>query len=392
MSIAVIGGGIAGAAAAHEIARQGQRPTVFHAHAGASALYSGALDFDAWDRARDDAIEPGLAEFSAALGVWDLGTSAACVATLEGNLRPARGRDRALLDLESCAGKRVAVADLERDDWDGPLLAKSYAASAWAKRTQTRFEAVRVRALESGYERRTSAYDFAAAHDASERASFLLAALRRSNAQVDAWLCGPWLGVERPVAAELAASLGLLVGETTSAPGGAAGARFEAARDRLLWRVAEVKRERVARLEPSKHGFRIQTDAGEAHEFSAVVLASGGVGAGGVVLERAFERAEGTERDSGTGFRLSFAAPVALELGGEIVDGASSLSGIDFVERGLGALLEVGIAVTEGGAARGAPGLFVAGDAVAGRPRSALLAAQSGLGAARRALAHVLSP
>jgi len=384
VSIAVIGAGIAGAAAAHEIARQGQRPTVFHQHAGASALYSGALDFEVWDRVRElFVVEPRLAEFSAALGVWELGASAACVATPEGNLRPARGRDRALLDLEQCAGKRVAVVDLERDDWDGPLLAQSFADSAWAKRTQTHFEAVRVRALESNYERRTSAYDFAAAHDAPERSAFLLAAFRSSNAQPDAWLCGPWLGVERPVAAELRASLGPLVGETTSAPGGVSGARFEGARDRLLSRVADVKRARVARLEPTALGFRVETEAGVGQEFSAVVLATGGVAAGGVLLERSYEHPRGS------GFRLSFAAPVALELDGEIVEGVSSLAGVDFVARGLGALLKVGIAVTETGAARGSPGLFVAGDAIAGRPRTALCAAQSGLAAAQRALDHV---
>jgi glycerol-3-phosphate dehydrogenase subunit B len=386
VSVAVIGGGIAGAAAAHELARHGQRATVFHAHAGQSALYSGALDFEPWDRVHElSVIAPELAQFSEALGIWQLGSTAPTVATLEGNLRPARGRDRALLDLESCAGKRVAVVDPQRDDWDALLLAKSFACCAWAKRTHTQFEAVRVRALQNNFERRTSVYDFAAAHDAPERWSFLLAALRSSGAAPDAWLFGPWLGVERPAAAELTASLGRPVGETTSAPGGTSGARFEAARDRLLSRVAEVKRARVARLEPSPLGFRIETEAGEVQDFSAVVLATGGVSAGGVALERSFDRR------GGSGFRLSFSAPVALELDGEIVEGVSSLASIDFVERGLGALLKVGIAVTESGAARGAPGLFVAGDAVAGRPRTALLAAQSGLSAARRALEHVRS-
>jgi glycerol-3-phosphate dehydrogenase subunit B len=388
VSLAVVGGGVAGAAAAHELARLGERATVFHQHAGASALYSGALDFEAWDRVTELAVvEPGLAEFAAALGVWELGAKAAVVATPEGNVRPARGRDRALLDLERCAGKRVAVVDCERDDWDAPLLARSFSASVWARRTQTTFQAVRVRALQDNFERRISAYDFAAAHDAPERLRFLLGAVRESGASagVDAWLFGPWLGVERAVAGELATNLGVPVGETTSASGGASGARFDGARDRLLSRIARVERTRVARIEPSARGFRIETEAGEGDEFSAVVLATGGVAAGGVALERSFERR------GGTGFRLSFAAPVALELGGEVVEGVSSLSSVDFVERGLGALLQVGIAVAEHGAARGAPGLFVAGDAVAGRPRTALVAAESGLLAARRAIEYARS-
>jgi len=386
VSVAVIGAGIAGTAAAYELARLGERPTVFHQQAGASALYCGALDFEAWDRAAQLAVvSPELAQFTAALGGWELGAAAARVATLEGNLRPARGRDHALLDLEPCAGKRVAVIDLERDDWDGPLLARSFACSAWAKQTHTTFEPVRVRALENHFERRISAYDFAALHDSPARLAFLLAAVRSSHATPDAWLFGPWLGIERAVAAELAASLGVPVGEPTSAPGGSAGARFENARDRVLSRIAALERARVVRIESSARGFRVETESAPMREFSAVVLATGGVAAGGVALERSFERR------GGTGFRLSFAAPVAIELDGEVVEGVSSLSSVDFVERGLGALLKVGIAVTEDGAARGARGLFVAGDAVAGRPRTALVAAESGLAVARRAFEHVRS-
>ncbi|HTA94472.1 MAG TPA: NAD(P)-binding protein [Polyangiaceae bacterium] len=386
MSIAVIGAGIAGTAAAHELARQGERATVFHQHAGASALYSGALDFEPWDRAAElAAIDAQLGQFSSELGVWELGAAAARVATPEGNLRPTRGRDRSLLDLERCTGKRVAVVDLERDDWDALLLARSWATSEWAKTTHTRFEPVRVRALHANFERRTSAYDFAAAHDAPERCAFLLAALRSVAQAPDAWLLGPWLGVERAVAAELSASLGVLVGETTSAPGGAAGARFENARDRLLARVAHVERGRVVRLTPIGTGFRIETEAGVAAEFSSVVLATGGVAAGGIALERSFERR------GGTGFRLSFDAPVALELDHEVVEGVSSLASVDFVERGLGTLLEVGIAASADGSVPGNPGLFAAGDAIAGRSRTALVAARSGLGAAQRALEHARS-
>jgi glycerol-3-phosphate dehydrogenase subunit B len=380
VSIAVIGAGIAGLAAAHQLAELGERVTVFHGAAGASALYSGALDFDAWDRTHE-LIAPSaeLARFVAALGIWELGSSATRVATLEGNLRPARGRDRALLDLEACAGKRVAVVDVERDDWDARLLARSFAEHAWAKQSGTQFQPVRVRALQKGFERRISPYDFAAAQDAPARLSFLLEALQQSEAKPDAWLFGPWLGIERALSVELAASLQALVGETTSAPGGTAGARFERARDRLLGEIADLKRVVVARVEASASGYRVESEDSEAREFDAVVLATGGVAAGGVALERSFERR------GGSGFRLSFAAPVALELGGEIVEGFSSLANLDFVERGLDALLEVGIAVDERGAARGNTGLFVAGDAMAGRARAALAAAQSGIAAARRA-------
>lgn len=384
MSIAVIGAGIAGAAAAHALARAGERATVFHQAAGSSALYSGALDFEPWSRAVGaHEIGANLAEFVGHLGIWELAAAPRFIATAEGNVRPARGRDRSLLDLSACAGKRVAVVDLERDDWDARLLAKSFSASAWARETRTAFARVRVRALQNTFERRISAYDLATLHDGPERVASLLAAIGKSEEKPDAWLFGPWLGLGRALAAELGASLGVPVGETTSAPGGIAGARFERARDALLEKSAVVKRARVTKIESQGRRYRVETAAGDVEEFAAVVLATGGVAAGGVALERSFERR------GGTGFRLSYEAPVAIALAGEVTEGVSSLANMDFVERGLGALLEVGIAADASGAARGATGLFVAGDALAGRPRTGLMAAESGIAAAERALAQV---
>jgi glycerol-3-phosphate dehydrogenase subunit B len=384
VKVAIIGGGIAGAAAAFEIARQGGRATVFHDLTGSSGLYSGALDFEPWQHsALASRLPDGLTEFSNELGAWQLFDSPRRVATLEGNVRPTRGSDRALLDLETCIGKRVAVVELERDDWDAPLLAKSFANSAWALRTQTQFFAAPAAVLQKGFERRISGYDFAALHDAPERVQALEQALRESGVNADAWLFGPWLGIERPVARELSAALAMPVGETTSVPGGAAGARFESARDRLLERIADVQRGHLSGLERDGQGYRLQWQGRTAQHFQVVLLATGGVAAGGVALERSFERR------GGTGFRLSYAAPLALELDSEVVEGVSSLASVDFVERGLGALLDVGIATARDGSVRDSPGIFVAGDAVAGRPRTALIAAHSGLTAARSALDYI---
>ena len=384
MKVAVLGGGIAGVAAAFELARQGVRPSVYFEHSGSSGLYGGALDFEVWDRVTALAeVDQDLARFAEALGAWELGSAALRVATLEGNVRPARGAARGLLNLERCAGKRVAVVDLERDDWDAPLLAASFAASSWARQTQTHFYEARVRALQNGFERRISGYDFAALHDTPERSQALLSAVQVSGVTPDAWLFGPWLGIERALADELSQALGVPVGETTSGLGGAAGARFERARDRLLARDADVHRARVTQLERVGSGYRVTAVECEPSEFSAVVLATGGVAAGGVALERSFERR------GGTGFSLSFDAPVALELNHEVVEGVSSLSSVDFVARGLGTLLEVGIAAGADAAVRDNPGLFAAGDALAGRPRMALEAARSGLNAAQRALDYV---
>jgi glycerol-3-phosphate dehydrogenase subunit B len=386
VKLAIIGAGIAGTAAAFEMARLGGRAKVIHGLTGVSGLYSGALDDEPWDLADPTcALEDGVNEFSTQLGAWQL--SPRHVATLEGNVRPARGSDRALLDLERCAGKRVAVVELERDDWDAPLLANSFASSAWARHTGTQFFAVPLPLLAQGFERRISGYDFASLHDAPERAQALRAALRESQVSADAWLFGPWLGIERPLAEELGGALSVPVGETTSAPGGAAGARFERARDRLLTRVADVERGHLTSLERASSGagggYILQLRDRPPEQFTSVVLATGGVAAGGVALERSFERR------GGTGFRLSFSAPLALTLDSEVVEGVSSLARIDFTERGLGALLEVGIATRSDGSVPENPGLFVAGDAAFGRPRTALIAADSGLKAARAALDYV---
>lgn len=384
MSVAVIGGGVAGAAAAWELARQGLRATVFHDSAGASALYSGALDLEPWDAPEPHAgLDADLARFADDLGGWVLGEASVRVATPEGNVRPARGRDGALLDLERCAGKRVAVVDLERDDWDAPLLAKSYSESRWARRSETHFYAARVQALQRGFERRISAYDFATLLDSQPRAESLLAALRESGVTPDAWLLGPWLGLTRPLAQELSASLGVPVGETTSTAGGTAGARFELARDALLARIAEVERVRVTRVERVDSALRVDCADGRTRDFDALVFATGGVAAGGISLERAFERR------GGTGFKLSFASPLSLALDHEVIEGVSSLSSLDFVERGLSALLDVGISARTDGSLREQPGAFAAGDALAGKPRTALLAARSGIAAARGAHDYV---
>jgi hypothetical protein len=149
-------------------------------------------------------------------------------------VRPALGADDALLELAPLAGRHIAVAEADRDDWDAPLLARTLAASAWAARTKTRFSAVPVRLLRTGHERRIAPYDLAALHDEPSRRAALAEALRAASAGVDAWLLGPWLGLEPSTVRELRALCPLPLGESTSLMGGAAGARFELSRDRLF--------------------------------------------------------------------------------------------------------------------------------------------------------------
>jgi anaerobic glycerol-3-phosphate dehydrogenase len=392
--VVVIGAGMAGTAAAFAVRRAGVEVTVVHDRAGASALTSGALDVEPWDtppspeldeRAQSVLRSEELAAFFAALGVYRLGgplpNGLGLIATGSGIVRPASGADRALLELASLAGRRIAVADVERDDWDAPLIAKTLAASEWAERTHTAFVPVYLPLLRAGHERRIAPYDFAALLDDPARRTALAELVGTAASDVDAWLFGPWFGVEPETATALQSLVRVPVGETTSPTAGAAGARFESAREHLfLTHRIEARRGRVTRV--STRGLRwvvefLDADERTAElEAAAVVLATGGVGAGGVAFTW---RLPGVVR----GFELGFAAPVAVALDGEVLGGGGSLYGPSLEKLGLGALERVGIACDALGRPVGTngaqTGLFVAGDAAAGRPRTMLDAAIRGL-------------
>jgi glycine/D-amino acid oxidase-like deaminating enzyme len=380
MKVAVIGAGAAGVAAAWTAARAGADVSVVHGRAGATALYSGALDRVPWESGDvPSESEPELDALAKALGVWTLGARERRVATPAGVLRPAGGIDVALLDLAELGGRRVAVADVERDDWSAPALARSLSDTAWARAARVEFYCVPV-PLSRGGERRIGVYDFARMHDEPSRADALVEALRRIGA-ADGWLVGPWLGIEPETVKRIRAALGRPIGETTSPPGGPAGARFERARDRLLESLGvELVHGAVERVEPNGRGWTLLVAGGEPIEADAVVIAVGGVAAGGVELERPRLGHRG-----GAGFRLSLGAPVPFELDGNELDAASTLHGVDFEALGLGALERVGVA-SDGPRVVGQTTLFVAGDVVAARPRTVLEAARAGIAAARAAL------
>jgi anaerobic glycerol-3-phosphate dehydrogenase len=396
-ALVIVGAGMAGTAAAYAAVSAGAAVTLVHDRAGATALTSGALDLEPWDaplsfehakHERDAARDAELTAFLAALGGYRRGAaepkSTCVIATASGVVRTAFGADQALLDLSPLAGKRVAVADVERDDWDAPLLAKTLAVSAWAERTGTSFVPVALRLLRSGHERRIAPYDFAALHDDEARRRSLAEAIKAAPGAADAWLFGPWLGLEPSTVTALRAVVPLPLGETLSPLGGAAGARFEAARDRLLQaHGVAVRRARVTRVEARGPRFALALEADDgaeerALEAAAVVLATGGVGAGGITF---------TWSRPGvvSGFELPIAAPVALALDGETLGGGGSLYGPSLETVGLGALERVGIACDRLGRPVGTnspqSGLFVAGDAVAGRSRTMLEAALTGLAA-----------
>jgi hypothetical protein len=186
------------------------------------------------------------------------------------------------------------------------------------------------------------------------------------------------------------------LGETLSELGGAAGLRYEAARDAWLEKSG-VRVERAALSSVARRGTgyevlcRRASDAPLtplAENVAEVILAIGGVAGGGIRF------LAGTTGPEGRSFSLSLDAPVALRLGGREVSLQSGALGADLQQLGLEALTRVGLSVDEQMLAR-APDLYAVGDVVEGRPRCALEAVYGGLAAARavcRLGAPALSP
>ncbi len=399
--VVVVGAGAAGTAAAWAAASAGAAVIVVSDRPGASELGTGAVD-DAAVAAIDAApLEPDVAAFGAALGLWHLGERGVRLATPSGVVRAARGCDRALLDLAPLAGARVAVVDLGRSAPDARLLARGLAAGAWARATGTRFEPLPVELPpELGVGRGPAPAPGPLLDALRER---LVAALGAAARAPDAWLLGPWPGLDERAVTALRAALGQPIGEVTSRPGEVAGARFARARDALLQALGVERR--AGRVRAVAPGPAVTLEAHpdgrrESLEVDAVVLAVGGLIAGGVELDAA-------TAPGAPAFHLGLDADVTLALGGRPLEAVASLHGVDLVELGRAALERVGVDADERGALRGnvdrvpiggsAPSgteanpprcpatLWAAGGCVADRPRTLLDAVRTGIAAGRGA-------
>lgn len=356
--VLVLGAGFAGVAAAFAARRAGAKVTVVHGGPGASALYAGVVDGELLPR--DAAETSELADLTKALGLRL--SPRTVVATREGVVRPAHGADASLLDLSPLAGKQIGVVDVPRDDWDGPLLVRSFAASDWARASGTRFELVPLDLLEKGFQRRVSSFDFATSFERAERPAWLIELLK-ANAGPAAWLFGPWLGLSRRLAHELSTALGVPVGEVTSPPGGVAGARFESRRDALLRSLeADVRVGRALELRTSATGVSLLVEGGAEVWADALVLACGGFVSGALELSGALSGAEPG------GCQLAIAGLPAAQVRGEPGRPVSSLFGVDLAARGLRLLEHVGVAVSAEGRVSGAPRVFASGDVTAPEP------------------------
>jgi glycerol-3-phosphate dehydrogenase subunit B len=406
--IVVIGAGIAGVAAAWSARRKGHDVTIVSAGVGASALGSGAVDDVPWEQLVRSSRALGLAPrarplsddihaFSSDLGAFQLDDDhLSWIATVAGRLRPARGRDHALLDLAKLAGARVMLPRADRASWDADSLAAGFSDDPFARAHRITFVAADVPVLRFAEERRIADGDLALRHDAEPRLAWLAARLLDGLAHTSATavLLGPWLGASTSRSEALSKQIGVPVGEALCGVGSPAGLRFEAARDRLLAAIgARVITDRVTTIERDGEALAITLEHGASLLVDGVVLALGGLTSGGLVYDPP-DHSAAADLPSGVRapFTLSLRAPVKLvaHLGADPLtsEPTSSLHGpaIEATAwpRGdrAGMLESVGIQCR---GARAAEAITAAGDVVAGRPRTTLEAVGAGIRAGNEA-------
>jgi glycerol-3-phosphate dehydrogenase subunit B len=376
--VIVIGAGISGVAAAWAATKSGAQVTVILGGAGASSLSSGALDGSSEGGWAD------VAPFVATLELWQI---APCrLATQSGLVRAASGRDLALLDLESIEAGTVAVVGVKRRGWDAEALAHAWTSEPWAVDHGLRFEATAVEGLLRADEEILPVTDLAARHDDPERVGWLIARLRESAAlaRARAVVMGPWLGLRRGVAAEIARGVGKPIGEPLSLPGGVSGLRFDRARDAILAELGvEIIADWAERVESANLGASVTLASGSVLGADAIVLASGGLASGGVAW---------SPENSSQGFTTSPRQPGSLAMHGEPLRSSGSPEGALFETmswRGGGGpsgFERVGIWTDRRCAVRLADGsvlswLYAAGDLAADAPRDMLHAIRSGVAA-----------
>jgi glycerol-3-phosphate dehydrogenase subunit B len=398
--VVVVGSGIAGTAAALAARENGAEVTLVAGDPGASVLLGGALDEAPWDDAEAQGPPCSLPRLAQrvldALGAYAVGDHRALVAVTTGILRPARGTDRALLDLGPLSRTTVLVVGNAQGAWDAASLARSWNASPYCDAASLSFLAADASLLRHTDEQAFCDAEIAALHDDPRRLAWLAARLRdvvdRFGHDVGALILPPWLGVTHERARALSEVLGLPCGEALGGVGGPSGLRFEHARDRALLaanvRVVHARATRVE-LRDDEDGPPWRTllggEGAEPLDAHAVVLATGGLTGGGLEYTPSGAYFANVMPDIPRPLlRVTCDAPVTLGAFGRALDDASSVFGAapethawPYVDTPL--LDHAGILVDEEGLVVDAPrGLYAAGEVAAGAPHTWLAALLAG--------------
>ncbi len=398
--VGIVGGGIAGTAAALAAVDEGAKVTLLVGRPGASILGGGCLDEAPWEARRSASrLDAATLAVLSALGGYRVGEGPACVAATTGILRPARGIDSGLLDLASLEEGRVLVPDVTHGSWDGESLAEAWSASSLA-RARHGFVAVAAPILRKSEESSLSDPELALLHDDPARLDWLAARLLEATRLVPGAVgvvLPPWLGIEHERATSLSKAVGLPCGEALGGVGSAAGLRFERARDRALASAGVSTPKgwaRAVRPLPARAPWGIVAFfGGETLEIEcdAVVLATGGILGGGLEYTPAGSYLAKALPDTPRPLlHVTCEAPVTLSANGRPLDDPSSLFGgspeTHVWPLSQDPLLDrAGILVGDEGEVRGAPGLFAAGEVAAGPSHTWLAALASGARAGRAA-------
>ncbi|HXX69236.1 MAG TPA: hypothetical protein VEK07_18770 [Polyangiaceae bacterium] len=380
--VLVVGCGVAATAAALAASRAGAAVMMLDGGTGASTLSTGAVDLLPWEDA--DRARSGLPADTRgalqALGGYVLDEGGTRIVTSAGIVRPAYGRDAALLNVGPLSGQRIAVVRCRRPGWDADALAPAWGPS---------FEALDAVVLRHGGEDVLPDADLAARHDESGRLDWLAHRLREAmSAAGGRWaavVVPPLLGAQRARAHDLSDRVGARCGEAAGLPGGAPGLRFENARDRALAASGVAyARARVRSVHRCLTAWRVIGEQGQSFDGGAVVLATGGFIGGGLEFAPAeASLATALPASARRAIRLTLDASVALGAYGRPLEVSRSLFGPspEAIARPFArdALMDrAGILANEDGSVPGSPGLFAAGDVVADAPRAWLAALASG--------------
>lgn len=320
--VVVVGGGVAGLAAALAASEEGARVTVLDARPGASSLAGGAWDFGLAPARPSEALAdsrsslallaelvrarpthplaPHALELGAlaaashtavleALGIYaplELDRPPALVATDVGLVRRVATAQRAVLDLAALPKGRIAVATFpSARAHDGGFVAASLGELSVRAGDARRFCAVEVEILRRGRDVWLHPHEAGALFDDDRARDRLVRALGRAlgGSSFDAVLLPPLLGEHDDTAwSRVRAALAMPIGEWASSLAGPQSARLIRALARGFARSkASYERSPVVRAETTS----VET-ARTTHRAGAVVLATGRHLAGGLSFRR----------------------------------------------------------------------------------------------------------